>query len=92
MVAISVDTAEESQGLITARKLSFPIASDPDMTAIIAYGLAMEGRDISVPATFIIAPDRRILHRYVGEDMTDRPNLLEIVQMTERYAAELRPQ
>lgn len=90
-MAISVDTAEESQGLISARNLRFPLASDPRMAVIIAYGLAMEGRDISVPATFIIAPDRRVLHRYIGENMTDRPNLEEIVQMTERYAAEFRP-
>ena len=74
VLAISVDTPEESRGL--ARQLggvSFPLLSDPDLQVAMQWGVAMEGRDIAVPATFIVAPGGRIMWREVGENMVDRP-------------------
>ena len=41
----------------------------------------MEGKDIAVPATFVIDTDKSILWKYVGENMTDRPPEEEILQM-----------
>ena len=48
--------------------------ADPDLEVIGAYGVAMDGGDIAVPATFIIRPDRTVAWRYVGETMADRPD------------------
>jgi len=51
------------------------------LAVIQAYGVAMEGKDIAVPATFVIDTDKSILWKYVGENMTDRPPEEEILQM-----------
>jgi peroxiredoxin len=74
-VAISTDSITDSQDLAARLQLSFALLSDPDLVAASAYGVAMVGRDIAVPATFVIEADRTISYRYVGEDMTDRPRL-----------------
>jgi len=68
-----VDSAEQSQKLVTRLKLRFPLLSDPKMKVITAYGVAAEGRDIAVPAVFVVDAARRIHYRHVGESITDRP-------------------
>jgi hypothetical protein len=39
----------------------------------------MEGRDIAVPAVFVLEPDRSIAWKKVGEDMNDRPSAADVV-------------
>jgi hypothetical protein len=39
----------------------------------------MEGRDIAVPAVFVVRSDRSIAWKKVGEDMSDRPNAADVV-------------
>ena len=58
-----------------------PLLSDPDLAVAKAYGVAMQGRDIAVPATFIVAPDRSIAYRYVGESMNDRPSTAHVLKL-----------
>jgi len=72
-VAISVDTADDSLALEKRISTNFPLLSDPDMTVINAYGVAMKGQDIAVPAVFVVRPDGHISWRYIGESVTDRP-------------------
>jgi len=72
-VAISADTQADSTEFIAEKKICVPLLSDPDLKVISAYGVAMEGEDIAVPATFIIDGKGGIRWRYVGENMTDRP-------------------
>jgi len=55
--------------------LGFPLLSDADLRVAKAFGVAMAGRDIAVPATFLVAKGGRILKRYIGETMADRPDL-----------------
>lgn len=74
-IAISVDPVGDSQDLAGRLGLTFPLASDPDLKVASAYGVAMRGRDIAVPATFVIEADQTISYRYVGENMADRPRL-----------------
>ncbi len=74
LCAISVDAAADSQKLTQRLSLTFPLLSDPDMRVIKAYGVAMKGQDIAVPATFIIRRDRQIAWRHVGETQADRPS------------------
>lgn len=79
MVGISVDSAEKSTALTRRMKLRLPLLSDPSMKVISAYGVAMEGRDIAVPAVFIVGKGHKILYRYIGESMSDRPDPDELV-------------
>ncbi len=75
IVAISVDSKERSASLAERLGVPFPLLSDPTLTAIEAYGVAMAGSELAVPATFVVDRDRRILRRYVGETQFDRPSV-----------------
>ncbi|MBK7399596.1 MAG: redoxin domain-containing protein [Myxococcales bacterium] len=73
-VGISVDAREDSVALIAKLGLHFPLLSDADLRVAAAYGVAMEGRDIAVPAVFVVARDGTITWKRVGESITDRPS------------------
>ena len=79
MIAISADSQADSRELARRLKLRFPLLSDPELRVISAYGLAMTGQDIAVPATLIVDPKGEIIFRHVGETMVDRPALLDIL-------------
>lgn len=72
-MAISVDTTEESVALAGKLGLPFALLADPGLKAALAYGVAMDGEEIAVPAVFVVTRDRRIVYRHVGESITDRP-------------------
>ena len=82
MAFICVDPPDVSKtkmaGLIGGR---IRLLSDPDLKVAMAYGVAMVGRDIAVPATFVVAPDRSIAFTYVGESMSDRPSNTYLLKM-----------
>ena len=59
--------------------LTFPVASDPGLRAIRAYGVAHDGREIAVPTVFVLDRDGRTLYRKVAESITDRPDLEEVL-------------
>jgi peroxiredoxin len=73
LVAVSADTQEDSRGFIKDLGLRVPLLADPELKVISAYGVAMEGKDIAVPSTFVLDRTGAIRWRYVGENMKDRP-------------------
>jgi peroxiredoxin len=79
LVAISVDTHEESKELAKKLELNFPLLKDEGLKTALAWGVAMEDGDIAVPAVFIISKDRKIVWKHVGEAMWDRPPEEEIL-------------
>jgi peroxiredoxin len=81
VVAISVDSPEESRKLCQSRGYTFPFLSDPQAATIRAYGVlhehgGEEGRDIARPAEFLVDPTGTI--RWVN--------------LTENLLARLRPE
>ena len=73
MLAISVDTNEESALLAERLGLEFPILSDVQEEAIRAWGLVHEngkpgGGAIARPAFFLIEPDGTISWRQLTDD------------------------
>ena len=87
LAAISVDEPEDSikfAGQIGAR---YPLLRDDGLKVSIAYGVAMEGRDIPVPAVFVVLPDGRIFWRQVGESVSDRPTNAQILDVVDRAVA-----
>jgi peroxiredoxin len=84
LAAISVDEPEDTikfAGQIGAR---YPLLRDDALHVSIAYGVAMEGRDIPVPAVFVVLPDGRIFWRQVGESVSDRPTNAQILDVVDR--------
>jgi peroxiredoxin len=84
MAAISVDERAESAELAERLLISFPLLSDPALKVALAYGVAMEGRDIAIPSIFIVTSDRRIRYKYVGESPADRPSTNKLLAEVDR--------
>ncbi len=80
VIGISADTVTQSQDLAARLGLTFPLLSDPDLKAARAFGVAMKGKDIAVPATFLVEPDGAISFRHIGETTTDRPALEAVLR------------
>ncbi len=75
-MGISVDSVETNTALAARLGLSsVPLAADPDLSAVRAYGLEHVGKDISLPATIVIRTDGTIAWIYVGDNPRDRPSL-----------------
>ncbi len=71
VLAISVDAPEDSQAIVEAYDLEFPVLSDPHAAVIRAYGIlhadgGIEG-DVARPAVFVIDREGRVAWR----DLTD---------------------
>lgn len=83
VVAVSVDSVEDSANFSQQWRFPFPLLSDPELKVIDAYGARLvkghEGKDIAKPTTVIIDPNRVIRFKYVGKDPTDRPTDNEIL-------------
>lgn len=53
--------------------MNFPLLTDADVAVATAYGVAMKGQDIAIPATFLVMPNREVFWKYAGENPSDRP-------------------
>ena len=88
MVAVSVDTNEESVRLAEGLGLQFPILSDVQEEAIRTWGLVHEngkpgGGAISRPAIFLVEGDGTISWRRLTDDYRVRlrpEDLLEVLR------------
>ena len=83
-MAISADPPEDSAEFIAEDEITVPLLSDPGLVAISAYGVAMDGNDIAVPAVFVVKQDRTIVWSYVGENMADRPDSAGLLEAAKR--------
>src|SRR5262245_23916514 len=80
----AIGVAERQASVTFARELGarYPLLRDEGLRVSLAFGVAMQGRDIPVPATFVVLPNGRIFWQKVGESVGDRPSnaqLLDIV-------------
>ena len=90
ILAVSVDTIEESNRLAAGLGLDFPILSDVERHVIADWGLVHEGGKpgggaIARPAIFIVEPDGTISWRSLTENwrVRERPEqLLEALART----------
>ena len=73
VLAISVDSQDQSQRLAESAKITFRLLSDPECEVIDAYGLrhqgaSMDGGDIARPAVFIIDREGKIAWRTLTDN------------------------
>jgi peroxiredoxin len=85
VVAVSVDTSEESARLAEGLGLEFPILSDVKEEAIRAWGLVHDGGRpgggaIARPAIFIVEPDGTISWRRLTDNYRVRVRPEEILE------------
>jgi peroxiredoxin len=74
VVAISIDTPEQSKKLAIKKRLDFSLLSDPDAKVIDLFGLRhpdanpMGEADIARPATFVVDRDGQIVWKMIPEN------------------------
>ncbi len=77
VLAISIDSHDESRALCKARGYTFPFLSDPDTAAIKAYGVlhkgaGEDGKDVARPAEFLVDPAGVIRWENLTENLLAR--------------------
>jgi peroxiredoxin len=90
MIAVSVDTIEESARLASGLGLDYPLLSDVERKAISAWGVVHEGGKpggaaIARPATFLVEPNGTISWRSLTDNYRVRvrpEHVLEALRST----------
>ncbi len=72
-MAVSADESEASARYKKRAGLTYPLLSDPELEAVAAWGVAMDGADIAVPTVYIIDREGQITWRRQSETQFDRP-------------------
>lgn len=85
ILAISVDTPQQSRRVVDKQHLAFPILADVDRKVIRAYGVlhpggSPGGQDIALPSQFLIGRDGRIAWSVVAHHAQERPHPTEIIK------------
>lgn len=83
VVAISADDQQNrqpEQSSASALGLTFATLSDPQRQAIRAYGLLNPGdANLSYPTVYVLDAAGTVRWRYIGNDLTDRPDTGTVV-------------
>ena len=87
LVAISADDIDESKRFAKEGRLSFPLLSDSNLLVAEAYGVAMKGDDIAIPATIVISPAGVITYKKVGETQIDRADVDVVLAEVDKLLA-----
>lgn len=87
IVAISVDTKDDSARLAQEMSIPYPLLSDADLRVALSYGVAMKGEDLAVPSVFIVLPNREIFWSQVGETVGDRPSDEDVLRRVDEALA-----
>lgn len=84
VVAIVVDDGPTNAKLAKRLGVGFPILSDADLSATKAYGIEDAGKDIALPATFVIDRSGKLRWLYVGDNPRDRPIVSSILDALDK--------
>ena len=76
-----VDDTSTNAALTEKLGLSFPILSDPELSATRAFGVEDVGKDIALPATVIVGADGKVRWVYVGDRPADRPLVPDVLRV-----------
>ena len=79
LVAVSSDEAAETAEWAKDKGIDLVFASDPGGRVIGDWGLREEGETRSVPATFIVDRQGRIRFRQIGESLTERAEIDDLL-------------
>lgn len=84
VLAISADPPAKARQVALSNKLDFPVLSDASLEAIRAYGVlhaaGRAGRDIALPANFLIDRNGQIVWQHVARRVQDRAEPAEILR------------
>ena len=76
LVAVSVDSPEQSRRVVDQNRLPFVILADTERHVVRDYGVLHPNGgptgDIAIPAQVLVAPDGHLLWRHVATRIFDR--------------------
>jgi len=84
VVGISVDEPKDSAELATKLGLTYPLLSDPDRTAIKAFGVADENTGLAWPTVFVVGRDGKVAKRFFTESYKKRATTSEVLAAFDR--------
>lgn len=84
MIAVSVDTAEDSKALAEKLSVTFPIIADTDRELTKAFGVYDQGNDIAWPAVFVVNGDGTVAWRAFEDNFKERVPIEEIVREAQK--------
>ena len=86
MLAVSLDgaivqsrTSEQIAGKI-------PILLDPGAKTVKAFGVLHPQESLSRPSLYVVGPDQKVLYKYVGMALADRPPTQEVLEVLRHYS------
>ena len=80
---VSSDPLETSLEFAQDDEFEFAMASDTELVAIRAWGVRHRGKDLAVPAVFVVDRSGIVRYRRIGEDITDRAGLEKLLAAVE---------
>ena len=83
IVAVSTDSNETSVEFAYDDVPGIALAPDPEMTVIGAYGVRHRGKNLAVPAVFVVDRSGIVRYRRIGESISDRAVLAELLATVE---------
>ncbi|MFH2008829.1 MAG: redoxin domain-containing protein [bacterium] len=91
LVAIAADTPAQTARFKRRFKLPFTLLVDPELTVIRPWGLRQAGLKISVPATFVLRRDGRVVWRHISTNVWDRATVPKILKALRQLSTPARP-
>lgn len=82
-----MDKQEDSAALAERLGITFPILIDDALAVTRSYQLVEEGKDIALPATFVLDREGVVVLRKIGENVMDRPKVEEVLAAVATVAA-----
>ena len=80
-LAVAVNDWEGAYYLVKGFGLEFPVLYDPKARVARMYGVYdLLGDGLAAPAVFVLDKEGKIRWRYIGKDLTDRPDNALIIE------------
>ena len=80
LIAVSADPVEKATKLVEDEGITFPVAADPELSVIDAYGMRHNGKEIAVPAVFVLDRNGHPVLGLISVSITDRPEVERILE------------
>ncbi len=72
LLMVSVDSVRRARQLAEQANPTFPVLSDSDADATVAYDIFEDG--IALPSTWVIDQEGTVRWAYIGKNASDRPS------------------
>jgi peroxiredoxin len=79
IAAIPVDSIETNAALARKLGVSYVVLSDPQLSAIRAFGIEDRENGTAWPSVFVIGNDGRVAARFLTQSYKSRPSATDVV-------------